>query len=175
MVPDMAPRVCLISDLDDAIAALQSADDLFDNDAGWTHVQNVLTCMYRFDASEKNHADRAAYYRRRDDSPGGRIAGALIWVRGLVVYHAAEFRMSLFTPFALSDDDRSLQPLTIRRMPGGQMVMIEEVVWPQRRYLPPPGRRYKSHQRDAHYDALVAGQPLLGPLRAARDYFADER
>ena len=148
--------------------ALQSADDRDDEDAAWTEIQNVLGCLYRFEEQEKR-SDDLAYYRDRGDSTDGQIVGGLIWVRGLLLRHDAEFRVRLFKPFAIAGEDNALQPLAYKIIPGRQPVFVDDVHWPERRHLPAPGRRYKAHQRDEYYDALVAGRPLMAPLRAARE------
>ena len=154
--------------------ALQLADDRNDEDAAWTEVQHVLNCLYRFEEREKQ-LDGVGYYRHRGDSTDGRIVAGLIWLRGLILLHDAEVRSHLFRPFAIAGDDSALQPLTVRSAPGGQLVLVDDVVWPERRHLPAPGRRYKPHQRDEYYDQLVAGTPLMRPLRAAQRYFVDGR
>ena len=138
--------------------ALQSADDRNDEDAAWAGVRTVLTCLYRLEEQEKQ-ADDIGYYQRRGNSTDGRIVAGLIWLRGLILLHDAEVRSHLFRPFAIAGDDGALQPLTMRSGPGGHLVLVDDVVWPERRHLPAPGRRYKAHQRDEYYDELVAGSP----------------
>jgi hypothetical protein len=170
----MSPRARLVTALDDAIDALQKADDLGDEDAVWVEIQNVLDCLYRFEEQEKR-SNGLAYYRKRGASTSGQTVGALIWVRGLLLRHDAEFRLRLFKPFAIAGEDNALQPLAYKIIPGRQPVLVDDVHWPERRHLPAPGRRYKPHQRDTYYDALVAGQPLMEPLRAAARYFTDGR
>ncbi len=174
MVRIMPPRVRLVSDLDAALEALQSADDRADENATWTGIHHVLGLLYRFEDREKQ-SDDLAYYRRRADSTDGRIVGGLIWVRGLLLRNEAEFRLHLFKPFAIAGDDNAPQPLVYKIVPGREPIVVDDVRWPERRHLPAPGRRYKPHQRDEYYDALVAGQPLMAPLQAARDYFLDGR
>jgi hypothetical protein len=174
MVPNMSSRERLIKGLNASMDALQTADGLNDEDAAWSEIQNVLGCLQRLEEQAKSTAD-LAYYRHRGNSTGGQIVGGLIWVRGLVVHHDAEVRIRLFRPFAIAGEDNAPQPLAYKSIPGSDPIFVDDVVWPERRHLPAPGRRYKSHQRDAYYDTVVAGEPLMGPLRAARSYFVDER
>ena len=170
----MSPRVRLVSDLDAALEALQSADDRADEDATWTELHRVLGCLHRFEEREKQ-SDDLAYYQRRADSTDGRILGGLMWVRGLLLRNDAEFRVRLFRPFAIAGEDNAPQPFVYRIVPGRDPIVVDDVRWPERRHLPAPGRRYKPHQRDAYYDALVAGEPLMAPLQAARSYFLGKR
>jgi hypothetical protein len=170
----MSPRERLITALDASMDALQLADDRGDEDVAWTEIHHVLGCLYRFE-EQKKRSDERAYYRRRGESTDGQIVGGLIWVRGLLLRHDAAFRVRLFKPFAIAGEDTALQPLAYKFIPGRQPVFVDDVHWPDRQHLPAPGRRYKAHQRDAYYDMLVAGEPLMRPLRAARSYFVDER
>ena len=151
MVPNMSPRERLIAALDAAMAALQVADDLGDEDAAWREIQRVLACLYRLEEQGKR-SDELVYYRNRADSPDGQTVGGLIWVRGLLLRHDAEFRLRLFKPFAIAGEDNALQPLAYKIIPGRQPVLVDEIHWPERRHLPAPGRRYKAHQRDGYYD-----------------------
>ncbi len=174
MVRNMSSRARLINALDASMDALESADDRGDEDAAWAGIRRVLTCLYRFEEQEKQ-ADDLAYYRHRGNSTAGQIVGGLIWLRGLILLHDAEVRVRLFKPFAIAGDDSAPQPLMVRSVADGHLVLVDEVLWPKRQHLPAPGRRYKPHQRDEYYERLVAGTPLMEPLRAAQSYFIQER
>lgn len=174
MVPNMPSRMRLAHSLDAAMGALQSADDRGDEDATWTAIRKVLTCLHQLEEQEKQ-TDHTGYYRDRGSSTAGRTVGGLIWLRGLIRLHDAEVRTHLFRPSAIAGNDHSPQPLRVRSAPGGELVFTDDVVWPDRRQLPAPGRRYKAHQRDGYYDQHVAGKPLMGPFRAAQSYFVGER
>lgn len=167
------PLLRINSDLDASLDALQEADDLNDEDAVWTALHESLNALHQCEQRAKR-ADQLSYFRRRDAATNGQIAGGLIWARGLIEHHDAEMRARLFRPFAIAREDHSPQPLVYRPANAGEtaMVFVDDVLWPDRRSLPTPGRRYKAHQRDTYYDLLVAGRPLIEPLRAARSYFA---
>lgn len=174
MVPTMSSRPRLSQALDATMHALQLADDRGDEDAIWAGIQDVLTCLYRFEEQERRSGG-SGYYRDRGSSTGGQIVGGLIWLRGLILLNDVEVRSHLFRPSAIAGGDNSPQPLTVLSVPGGQLVFVDDVVWPERRQLPAPGRRYKAHHRDRYYDQHIAGQSLMGPLRAAQSYFVGER
>lgn len=173
--PHMSPVLRAYSSLDASLDALQVADDLNDEDRMWAALRHALDALHKCEVRDRA-SHQQAYFRRRDASVEGRTAAGLIWVRGLIEHHDAEMRTHLFKPFAIAGEDRALQPLVhLPAMPGETaMVFVDDVLWPERHHLPTPGRRYKPHQRDTYYDLLVAGRPLIDPLRAARSYFSSQ-
>lgn len=157
--------------------ALEDAVARNDEESTWRETHDVLAWLYNLE--EWSRLNDLGYYDHRNASENGRTAAGLIWLRGELQHHQMDVRTLAWKPTRpyVKRSDEWVEATTHVRRDGGWVpdrVSVALLVWPARANLPPPTQVEKRH-RDEYYDRLVAGQPLLNPLRTALSYFMEER
>lgn len=159
-------RALLEANLDESIESLR-AIDLRDLDRVWQKIGPVLDQLHQLE--EWIRKNDPSYYATRDASDEGRVAAALMYIRGPIHHAGQPWRYTAWRKNKAVRDENGKW----REVPVSGRTYILLPGWPPRDKLPAPDSRAKAHGRDIYYDQLVAGRPLLMPIDIARAFLGD--
>ncbi len=148
--------------LEGAIARLRDTDARRSDIPAYVALGEALHWIYAMDDHFATQSGNKKYYEERDNSQLGKVVAGMAYVRNLAVHQLAvvgRFQGAVYPSHDLYPRD-DLYP------------SAGVLTWRPFHGLPRPLRREK-YGRDAHYQQLLAGQPVLGGLETARRYLAD--